>query len=165
MKKIMIIIVSVVYFLSIILVAFLGYQAEIHGLPIYAQDIVLTYEAFPYYYIENGAIIYTVTQNANYNPESEDPNNHYKYTIKFNEFDYFYETHANYQIPAMPVSTEGDVTDKTMSYLIDKDKKDFVEVDDNGVVTFKQYLKTYTFACSIKSQDGGNAAIAIRFTW
>ena len=75
MKKSVIIITAVIYLLSIVVVAFLGYAAEIKNPPIYAEDIIMVLddaENFPeekYTFYYNGAAIYDVTLNPEWHKE------------------------------------------------------------------------------------------------
>ena len=75
MKKSVIIITALIYLVSIVVVAFLGYAAEIKNPPIYAEDIIMVLddaENFPeekYTYYYNGAPIYDVLLNPEWHKE------------------------------------------------------------------------------------------------
>lgn len=173
MKKSVIIITAVIYFLSIVIVAFLGYVAEIHNPPIYAEDIVMAFDdfdAFPeedYSYIGGGTDLYTVHFNAEYDSEAED-NTKFKYIIKFTDFDcfeYYFENINALPLNTKPYSQLGECEDQTLSYHIDKDRRKFVDVDKKGVVTFKEIAKVGSEQILVSTNDGTNIKIYVQIYW
>ena len=90
MKKAAIIIGVVIYALSILVVTFLGYRAEIKNPPIFADDIVFA-EEVPYEYVVNGAVIYklkeaTSKQISGGSEDEETKFTQYRYEIDIVEF-------------------------------------------------------------------------------
>ena len=173
MKKSVIIITAVIYFVAIITVAFLGYVAEIHNPPIYAESIVMVlddapnFPEEPYQYYSNGAPIYTVTYNSEADIEATD-NNKYTYMIKFNgidEFEYFFEADNKLNLHLMPYSSKGECENQTLSYHIDKDRADYVEVTDQGIVSFKVFSKIGSEEVAVTTKDGTDITIFVKLYW
>ena len=173
MKKSVIIITAAIYFIAIIVVAFLGYVAEIHNPPIYAESIVMVlddapnFPEEPYQYYSNGAPIYTVTYNSEADIEATD-NNKYTYMIKFNgidEFEYFFETDNKLNLHLTPYSSKGECENQTLSYHIDKDRADYVEVTDQGIVSFKVFSKIGSEEVAVTTKDGTDITIFVKFYW
>lgn len=173
MKKSVIIITAAIYFIAIIVVAFLGYVAEIHNPPIYAESIVMVlddapnFPEEPYQYYSNGAPIYTITYNSEADIEATD-NNKYAYMIKFlgvDEFEYYYENINKLDLHLTPYSSKGECENQTLSYHIDKDRADYVEVNSNGEVSFKKFSKIGSEEVAVATNDGTNINIYVKLYW
>ena len=173
MKKSVIIITALVYFIAIITVAFLGYVAEIHNPPVFAESIVMVlddapnFPEEPYQYYSNGAPIYTITYNSEADIKATD-NNKYTYMIKFNgvdEFEYYFESNNHLDLHLEPYSPKGECENTSLSYYIDKDRNDFVEVSDEGVVSFKVFSKIGSEEVAVTTKDGTNITIYVKLYW
>lgn len=174
MKKAAIIVCAAIYAIAIIVVAFLGYRAEINNPPIYADDIILVEDKFPYEHIENGVVVYTITEVAPLPPErseEEEVEKEYKYEVKINEFEYLYEVlGAQLKIPAKPISFKVDEEtgvqkepdEKGLNYVINNKN---VEVNNEGVVTFLKYKDVGSVDLIIKTKDTSNITIYVRIYW
>ena len=173
MKKSVIIITALVYFVAILTVAFLGYVAEINNPPIYAESIVMTipdapkFPGEPYVFYSNGAPIYTITYNSEANVEATD-NTKYTYLIKFSgsdEFEYYYENINSLNLNLSPYSSKGECENKTLSYYIDKDRQEYVSVSKEGEVTFKHYSNIGSEEVIVSTKDGTNITIYVKLYW
>lgn len=180
MKKAAIIVSAVIYVLSIIVVAFLGYKAEMKNPPVYADDVVLSFPV-PYQKIENGAIIYEVRNAPQVNKvqdvDPEETPKVYKYQIRIYDFEYFY-TVCGGQINAKctpisnkvdPETNEQKIPDELgLNYSI-YDKK-IAKVDKEGVVQFNEGLDLDEHALGsidlmVKTKDTSNITIYIQIYW
>ena len=173
MKKSVIIITTLVYFIAISIVAVLGYVAEIHNPPIFAESIVMVlndapnFPEEPYQYYSNGAPIYTITYNSEADIEATD-NNKYTYLIKFNgidEFEYYYESINAVDLHLMPYSSKGECENTSLSYHIDNDRADYVEVTKEGVVSFKVFSKIGSEEVAVSTKDGTDITIYVKLYW
>ena len=173
MKKSVIIITALVYIIAIVLVAFLGFVAEIHNPPVYAEDIVMKIEEAPnfpdepYTFYANGAPIYTITYNSEADTTATD-NTKYKYLIKFkgaDEFEYYYEQINRLELDLMPYSSQGECENLNLSYYIDKDRLDYITIDQTGVVEFKYYSSIGSEEVAVSTKDGTNITIYIKIYW
>lgn len=179
MKKSVIIVTAIVYLLSIVVVAFLGFVAEIHNPPIYAEDIVMVLDEAdqkdfpnwpeePYTYYANGAPLYDVTYNPEANIESENIEERYKYTFKFrgkDEAEFFYNYINEISLNMMPYSSQGECETLKLDYTIDKDRQQFVEVSKEGIVTYKVFAKASHETIVVSTKDGTNIRIYINIVW
>ena len=187
MKKSLIVIVSAVYFVAIIIVAFLGFVAEANNSVVYADEVRLVFTKEAGYsniqehsaeYVFNGAVIYTVTENVEYDPEygkeegEIDINKLYKYVFKFEQDAYediFFPYIKNIQLVANAISYEEgkEVTDKSIGYYIPQNYEEDLSVTDDGLVTFLLDASAYICDMSLRSLDGGsaNTEVRIRFDW
>ena len=187
MKKSLIVIVSAVYFIAIILVAFLGFVAEANNAVVYADEVRLIFTKEMGYsniqehsadFVYNGAVIYTVRENTTYDPEygkeddELDIDKKYKYVFTFQEdayTDIFFPLLKEIQLNAVPISYQegAEVTDKRIGYNVPKNYAKALSVDENGKVTF--LLDTTTYICDmlLRSLDGGSANTETRiiFVW
>lgn len=173
MKKSVIIITTLVYFIAIVTVAFLGYVAEIHNPPIYAESIVMTipnapdFPEEPYVFYANGAPIYTITYNPEADIEAEDKNK-YAYTIKFmgaDEFEYYYENINSLQLYLTPYSSKGECENMHLSYHIDSDRKDYITVSKDGEVQFKCFSNIGNEEVVVSTKDGTNITLYLKIYW
>lgn len=176
MKKAAIIVCAAIYALAIIIVAFLGYQAEVRNPPIYADDVVLVYDKLPYDHIENGLIVYEIREvPALASGDSTDEDEHakkvYKYEVEIFDFEYVYEVlNAQIQVQAKPISFKvdeetGEVKqpdEKNLSYTVNS--KD-VKVNKEGIVTFNEYDDHCSYDLLIKTIDTSNITIYVRIYW
>ena len=182
MKKAAIIVCAVIYALSIILVAFLGYKAEMKNPPIYADDIVLSFKT-PYQKIENGAIIYQITDAApqpKIQAEEEDPEatkKVYKYQVRIMDFDYFYNVcGGEINVKCTPISNKVDpetneqkVPDELgLNYSISD--KTIAKSSKEGVVKFNAGLDLDEHSIGaidlvVKTKDTSNITIYIQIFW
>lgn len=176
MKKAAIIIGVVIYALSILVVTFLGYQAEIRNPPIFADDIVFA-EEVPYEYVVNGAVIYKLKEvenkkTENNNIEEESEFKEYRYAIDIVEFEYLYEVlDGEMQVTFKPISNQidpdtneqkvPDVLD--LNYTVGNDK--LASVDNTGKITFKQYLDLGHLDLVVSTKDTSNIHINIKISW
>ena len=180
MKKAAIIVCAVIYALSIIIVAFLGYKAEMKNPPIYADDIVLSYPV-PYQKIENGAVIYDVKQiPPQKKTEEEDPEvtkKEYKYKVRIYDFEYFYtECGGSINTACKPISFKVDpetneekIPDELgLNYSI-SDKK-IAKVSKEGQIKFNDGLDLDEHSLGsidlvVKTKDTSNITIYIQIYW
>lgn len=175
MKKAAIIVCAAIYALAIIVVAFLGYQAEIKNPPVFADDIVLVHETLPYNHIENGVVVYQIKEvpkeKSEPTTEDEPGKKVYKYEVEIFDFEYVYEVlNAQIQVKAKPISFKvdeetGEVKEpdeKNLSYTISS--KD-VKVNKEGIVTFLEYDDHGSYDLLIKTIDTSNITIYIRIYW
>lgn len=168
MKKAAIILCAAVYAIAIIVVAFLGYQAEIKNPPVYADDIVLVQEV-PYEKKENGTVIYTIKQVPAAN-EGEEANK-YKYEVEIKDFEFlYYVLDAKLSIQAKPVSFK--VNEETKEQLVPDEKKvnyftssSLASIDEEGNVTFSKYKDDGSIDFVISTVDGSNINIYVRIYW
>ena len=172
MKKSVIILTALVYLLSIVIVAFLGYQAEVQNPPILAESIVLRFEGddkfpeLPHEHIENGAIIYEVRYNPEYNPESEVLLNRYPYIYDIKDYDYlYYSVGGKLTLAAEPYSSKGEVSDKSLTYYVDKSKSDYIEVDQKGELTLKAETTSGFYEVLLSTNDGSAIKMTICIKW
>ena len=188
MKKSVIIITALIYLLSIVVVAFLGYAAEIKNPPIYAEDIIMVLddaENFPeekYTYYYNGAPIYDVALNPEWNKgeDSESTTEEsiqsliqqdvevYKYRIKFygsEEFEYYQENLKTLKLNVEAYSPKGEVENPSLSYYIDKDKADILTVNKEGVVTFNKVQEFGDYEVRVSTNDGSKIVIYVNIYW
>lgn len=173
MKKSVIIITALVYFIAIITVAFLGYVAEINNPPIYAEAIIMEipnatkFPEEPYTFYANGAPIYTITYNSEVDVEATG-NAKYTYLIKFkgaDEFEYYYENINSLPLNLKPYSHEGECENQNLSYYIDKDRSDYIAVDNQGSVTFKYFSTIGSEEVIVSTKDGTNITIYLKLYW
>lgn len=173
MKKSVIIITALVYFIAIITVAFLGYVAEIHNPPIYAESIVMSipnapkFPEEPYTFYSNGAPIYTITYNSEADIEATD-NNKYSYLIKFSgtdEFEYYFENINSLPLNLKPYSEKGECENQNLSYYIDKDRNKYITVDKDGTVEFKLFTNIGSEEVIVSTKDGTNITIYLKIYW
>ena len=173
MKKSVIIITALVYIIAIVTVAFLGYVAEIHNPPIYAESIVMTipnatnFPEEPYTFYANGAPIYTITYNSEADASATD-NTKYTYLIKFkgaDEFEYYYESINQLQLNLAPYSSKGECENLNLSYYIDKDRFEYITVSNEGVVEFKHYSSIGSEEVAVSTKDGTNITIYLKIYW
>lgn len=172
MKKAAIIICAAVYAISIIIVTFLGYQAEIRNPPIYADEIVFAYDT-PYQYVYNGAVIYTVTKAERVERSEEEKDLvEYKYNVKINEFEYLYEIMGGEMtLPCKPISYKVDsetgetkVPDNlNLSYNSGNEK--IAEVDNEGKLVFKTYKDNGQLNLFVLTKDTSNLKIYFNIYW
>jgi len=180
MKKAAIIVSAVIYALSIIIVAFLGYKAEMKNPPVYADDIVLSFPV-PYKKIDNGAVIYEITE---FGPskqteakDSEETKKDYKYKVRIYDFEYFY-TLLDGEINAActPISYKVDAEtgeqkvpeELGLNYSI-SDKK-IATVNKTGQIKFNEGLDLDEHALGsidlvVKTKDTSNITIFLQIYW
>lgn len=173
MKKSVIIVTAMIYLVSIVVVAFLGFVAEIHNPPIYAEAIVMTIEDEdtnfpdePYTYI-NGAPIYDITYNPNADPESEGVDK-YTYRIVFKSSKaagWYYRNENELNLHLSPYSSLGECENQHLSYYIEKNRRDSFEVSQEGVVTFKEELAARDETIAVTTKDGTDITIYINIYW
>lgn len=173
MKKSVIIVTALVYLVSIIVVAFLGFVAEIHNPPIYAEAIVMeiadaeNFPEQPYTYNLNGGDVYDVIYNPDADVEATDYNK-YAYRIVFKSSaaaHYYYNNENALNLNLKPYSSLGECENQTLSYYIDKSKKDSLEVSKEGIVTFKTDLKARDEEIAVTTKDGTDITIYINIYW
>lgn len=181
MKKAAIIVCAVIYALSIIIVAFLGYKAEMKNPPIYADEIVMSFKV-PYQKIENGAVIYEIKEHIEQNKTENNDNPEatqkvYKYDILINDFEYFYTIFGGeINAACKPISYKVDEETNTpkvpdelgLNYSI-SDKK-IAKVSKEGVIQFNESLDLEEhdlglFDLIVKTKDTSNLTIYIRIYW
>lgn len=171
MKKATIIICTVIYFLAIVLVAFLGFRAEVENPPIYCDEIVMTYDC-PHDVFENGTVIYSIVNNTSYEPdvEKQTEETKFKYDIVIKDFEFIYAVlDGKIQVTAKPISylkdEEGNALEpsqKELSYSIVNDN---VTCDNNGNIQFLTEKTHAVYTMLIKSKDGSNVSIFVRIYW
>lgn len=173
MKKSVIIITGLVYLLSIVLVAFLGFVAEIHNPPIFAEDIVMIIEDAenfpeePYTFYYQFSPIYTVTYNPEADPAAED-DTRYSYVIEFvgdDEYKLFYDEINGLELNLHPYSPDGECENQSLSYYIDKNRQEFISVSKEGVVEFKVYDNDGSETIRVSTKDGTNIIKFIHIVW
>ncbi len=162
-----------IYLVSIVVVAFLGFVAEIHNPPIYAEAIVMTIEEEgvnfpeePYTYV-NGSEIYTITYNPEANPESEGVDK-YTYRIVFKSSKaagWYYRNENELDLHLSPYSSLGECENQNLSYYIEKNRKDSFDVSQEGVVTFKEELTARDETIAVTTKDGTDITIYINIYW
>ena len=176
MKKSVIIVTVLVYLVSIVVVAFLGYVAEIHNPPIYAEDIVMVIND-EIYAPENEEDVYTYTSYGTpiydilYNPEADTSatdSSKYKYRIKFrgyDEYEYFYDEIKDIKLNLKPYSSQGECENLNLSYYVDDARDDYIKVDTKGEVTLKKKLTIGNESIMVTTKDGTNIKIYINIYW
>ena len=179
MKKSVIIVTALIYLVSIVVVAFLGYVAETHNPPIYAEDIIMVldeqdqkdfpnFPEEPYTYYANGAALYDVTENPNADIESEDLEQRYRYVFKFrgkDEAEFFYNYINEIDLHMMPYSSRGECETLKLDYTIGKDRQDYVGVSKEGKVSYKVFAKASHETVVVSTKDGTNIRIYINIVW
>lgn len=171
MKKIAIVICSVIYFMAIVIVAFLGFKAEVQNPPFYTEDIVLAYEC-PHEEYDNGTVIFSVTENENYREELLDETSEvvYKYTVHIEDFEFiYYALDGEIKIPAIPTTfrydDEGNNIKPTVMDLSYNVASDIITCSGDGTIKFTEYLSHGVYTMMIKSKDGSNKSIFVRIYW
>lgn len=177
MKKAAIIICAAIYALSIIVIAFLGYKAEIKNPPIYADDIVMSYEV-PYQCVQNGAVVYEVTNSAPPKKliDEDAPTRTYKYDVRIFDFEYFYMVFGGViNVSCKPISYQVDennnpkVPDELgLNYSISD--KTIAKVSTDGIVTFNEGLNVMEYTLGsldliVKTRDTSNITIHLQIYW
>lgn len=168
MKKAAIILCAAIYALAIIVVAFLGFQAEINNPPIYADDIVLVVGC-PYEVKENGTVIYTIKENKL--EEGEEGSNKYKYEVDIKDFEFlYYVLEGKISIKAKPISYKVDEETKEQKVPQEQSLNYYTSsqnatIDNEGNVTFSRYKDDGSIDIIISSIDGSNINIYIRIYW
>ena len=173
MKKSVIIITALTYLFAIVLVAILGFVAETKNPPIYAEDIVMVFDDQPnfpeqdYEYYSNGALIYTISYNAEYDNEAEDMQK-YKYNLRFasdEAYEFFQTTEGSLQLKTIAYSSQGNVDNPTLSYYMDKDKAEYVKVDKEGKLEFLTTAELGFYEVRVSTTDSSNITIWISIYW
>ena len=174
MKKSVIIVTALVYLVSIVVVAFLGFVAEIHNPPIYAESIVMTiddeeskFPDEPYTYYLNGGAVYDITYNPDANPEAEGVDK-YTYRIIFkssNAARFYYNNENELNLNLKPYSSLGECENQHLSYYIEKNRRDSFEVSQEGVVKFKEVLKARDETIAVTTKDVTDITIYINIYW
>ena len=174
MKKAAIIIGVIIYALSIIVVTFLGYAAEIKNPPVFADDIVFA-EEVPYEYVVNGAVVYKLKAAQNKHIKEEEENTSlitYRYEIEIVEFEYLIEV----------LDGEMDVICKPISYKVDEEtgvqktpevldlnytsgNEKLAVVNNKGRLTFKQNPDLGQLDLVVSTKDTTNIKIFIKISW
>lgn len=168
MKKAAIILCAAIYAIAIIVVAFLGFQAEINNPPIYADDIVLVVDC-PYEVKENGTVIYTIKENNL--EESAEGTKQYKYEVEINDFEFlYYVLDAKLSLKAKPISYKVDEETKEQKVPQEQGLNYYTSsqnatIDNEGNVTFTRYKDDGSVDFIISSIDGSNINIYIRIYW
>lgn len=176
MKKSVIIVTSLVYIIAIVVVAFLGYVAEIHNPDIFAEDIVMVLEdaeGFPetpytYYSNLNGAALYQIYYNENDNPDSEIEAERYRYRFVFKSeaaARFFFDYENDLSLNLKPYSPIGECTDQTLTYSIPKNREHSIEVDKEGNVRFKLFTSIRDEDITVRTNDGTDISIHINIYW
>ena len=174
MKKSVIIVTALIYLVSIVVVAFLGFVAEIHNPPIYAEAIVMTiddeesnFPEEPYTYYLNGGAVYDITYNPDADPEAEGIEK-YTYRIVFRSVTaarYYYNNENELNLHLSPYSSLGECENQHLSYYIEKNRRDSFDVSQEGVVTFKEELAARDETIAVTTKDGTDITIYINIYW
>lgn len=119
----------------------------------------------PHLHYINGAVIYEITYNESYDPKSSDLDR-YKYIVDIKNYDYLYDkTEKTIQLEMLPFSTKGDVTNKSLSYYIDKDKTNYLSVSQEGLLQFNTKISNNVVDLRVSTNDGSTLSIAILIKW
>ena len=89
MKKAIVVIISALYVVSIVIIAFFGSEVRTKTNTTYVKDITLTLETYSF----GGKTIYDVNKNSSWTIETS--NKVAKYTIVIRDYNYFYESMGN----------------------------------------------------------------------
>lgn len=174
MKKAAIIVGIIIYALSIIIVTFLGYAAEIKNPPIFADDIIFA-EEVPYEYVVNGAVVYKLKTSENKHISSEQQNSSlitYRYEIDIVEFEYLFEVlDGKMKVPCKPISYKTDeetgeqkIPDVLDLNYISSDEK-MATIDNQGNMTFKQNPDIGQLDLVVSTKDTSGIKIYIKISW
>ena len=173
MKKSVIIITAIIYFVAIITVAFLGFVAEINNPPVFAEDIIMVFEDSetfpeePYTFYYQYSPIYDVYYNGNADITQSNEEK-YKYQIKFRgaeEFKLFFDEINALELNLHPWSSHGECETQELSYYMDTNRKQFVSVSNEGVVQFKVYDDDGLEEVLVSTRDGTNIKMFVQITW
>ena len=178
MKKSVIIITALIYIVAIIVVAFLGFVAEIHNPPIYAEDIVMVlpeeevadfpnFPQEPYTYI-NTRPIYDVVYNEDANPDSEVEEERYKYRFIFKSYSaakWFFLNDNELKLNLKPYSSLGECENQGLKYSIAQSRKNSLEVTEDGIVKFKVDTQARDEDITVTTKDGTDISIHINIYW
>lgn len=174
MRKAAVIICAAIYAISIIIVTFLGYRAEVRNPPIFADEIVFSQE-IPYKCVVNGAVIYTIKEAENShisNDEDTSSSIVYKYDLNILEFEYIYKVlGGEMDVVCKPISykTDAETGEQkqpdvlTLNYMIGNDK--VASVNKDGKITFKQFKEIGHLDLIVSTSDTTNLKIYINITW
>ena len=88
MKKAIVVIISALYVVSIVIIAFFGSEVRTETNTTYVEDITLTLETYSF----GGKTIYEVNKNSSWTIETRKIP---KYTIVIRDYNYFYESMGN----------------------------------------------------------------------
>lgn len=185
MKKAMIAIVSAVYVVAIVIVAFLGVRAEISNITILVDNIQLldledkeAGASYTYYQdpLDTKTRVYTVAKRPNEEDISEAE--YSLWNLQGRKFDYAYKifgfktvydgiswrdgaTHFKVNAKAYP----SDATKKELIYTLTGQEENVVTINkDNGEITFNKKLTSNTiFQVAIRATDKAATTININF--
>lgn len=167
MKKAAIIVSAVIYVIAILIVAFLGYEAEIKNPPVYADEIVMKVDT-PYEHYGNGVLIYTITRSK----LEEDPEEQkYTYDVEINDFEFlYYVLGAEIDLGCKPISHK--IDENTGERLEPKEQglnyycsSKQVTVTEEGKVTFLVEKDDGSYDLVVSTKDGSNISIYIHIYW
>lgn len=152
MKKAITVIISALYVIAIIIIAFFGSEVRTESKTNYVEDIVLVNET----YAIGGKTIYQVNPNANWESDKEQV----KYTIIIRDYNYFYTSMGNaIQLEAVVKPSNAD--HPVLNYsLISGDL--YSTITQNGAFSFNDKLIESTSSqVKISSTDGSLVSIKV----
>ena len=175
MKKTAIIIAAVIYALAIVVVAFLGFRAEILGQPVYCDDIVLDFE-LPDKHWAQGMIIYQIEELPPAPTPAEDEIDEdeivYSYKVVINDYKYFLDHMGSLSIKAKGISNKKDSDgnqltpdDPSITYYIPDSRKDIATIDEEGTITFHSYKRAFSMYAQLSTNDSSNIKKYVEITW
>lgn len=172
MKKIMIAIVSAVFVISIVIIAFLGVQAQVHNETILVNDIILDGfkldennkvkpgEIVEYRNSENKLIYSLYSRHLEEDIDESSGKDYYEqnlwnakngdrydYNIKIWDFNYVYESSdwldGKTNFKIKASTIPQNATKRGLIYVLNtSNAKDYVDVTSDGVITFKKKLES-----------------------
>ncbi len=174
MKKTAIVIAAVIYALAIVVVAFLGFRAEILGQPVYCDDIVLDFE-LPQKEWAQGMVIYEITEVPQVEPSEEEFDEddiQYSWNVQINNYKYFYDNIGQLSIKAKGVSNKKDSDgnpltpdDPSITYYIPESRASVATIDESGMISFHSYKRAFTLTAQLKTNDSTNITKYVQITW
>ena len=156
MKKAITVIISALYVIAIIIIAFFGSETMNREKTVHVENIILTNET----YAIGGKTIYEVNPNVNW----ENNKNQVKYTIVIRDYNYFYATMGNaIQLKAKVEPDNADITAVEYTIVDGEKYSTITEIGEHDAAfSFTSKLETARSAIvKIKANDGSGTEIKI----
>ena len=151
MKKAIVVIISALYVVSIVIIAFFGSEVRTETKTTYVEDITLTLETYSF----GGKTIYEVNKNSSWTIETRKIP---KYTIVIRDYNYFYESMGNAIKLDATVSPEN-ATYPQLDYKIVKGEN-VASIIGEKTFSFNEQLTT-SVASTVKITTTDNSGVSI----
>ena len=152
MKKAIVVIISALYVVSIVIIAFFGSEVRTETKTTYVEDITLTLETYSF----GGKTIYEVNKNSSWSIENTSSAT--KYTIIIRDYNYFYESVGNASKFDATVSPEN-ATYPQLDYKIVKGEN-VASIIGEKTFSFNEQLTT-NVASTVKITTTDNSGVSI----